>query len=89
MSQDHPFDTIGDEVNFAASERRWADFGAICARYADAILVALAMAANVQEQGLRADLECGHVVPEDDAVQAGEDGPDICKACYREASSRD
>lgn len=78
------FDTIRDELAMAERGCHYADLGALAVRHAAQIIVALNIAANVTEAGLRADLECGHVVPESEVVSA--EDADICRACAGDGS---
>ena len=74
------YDTLREQALRYDREGRFADLGALLMREVDTVTRALLVAGAVEEAGLRADLECGHVVPEDDVVGC-EDGGDICRAC--------
>jgi hypothetical protein len=79
---EHSYDSLREKLDDLRASGRVADFGVVCAGHEHAILDALTVAHNVQEQGLAADLECGHVVSEDEVRQLGEDGPECCAKCY-------
>lgn len=78
MDDDYTY--IAERITELSAEGQYATLAAYLVENRRRIVRACRIASNLQRAGLRADLECGHIAPADEAVVT-EAGAVLCPVC--------